>query len=202
MNQLFCQGMLSCGLQFKNCSLALVCSTRLHFHYRIPLSSSFVCQRIQPTFWDATKHHLRKECRNSILMTYHLLRFGKYFSLFEANLPRSRLNQSDTIHDLGDRSLVWNFYVCSTDIISWVIHSWHHTSYRFLQWESNYVKFTEGPSSETQWQIVGARESLMVPRDQNNCLNKNGSEVWNDEYAATSRKVVARKTARDNREER
>ena len=56
----------------------------------------------------------------------------------------SRLNQSDTIHDLGDRSLVWNFYVCSTDIILWVIQSWHHTSHRFLQWESNNVKFTEG----------------------------------------------------------
>ena len=82
-----------------------------------------------------------RSAENSILMTYHLLRFGKYFSLFEANLPHDSTNQ---IHDLGDRSLVWNFYVCSTDIISWVIQSWHHTSHCFLQWGSNNVKFTEG----------------------------------------------------------
>ena len=54
-----------------------------------------------------------------------LPRFGKYFSLFEANFLHGTTNQK---HNL-DRPLVSNFYVCSANIISWVNQSWHQNIY-------------------------------------------------------------------------
>ena len=56
----------------------------------------------------------------------------------------TRHNQSET--QPVDRSLVWNFYVCSANIISWVNQSWHQNNLfcHILQWESNNPKFKEG----------------------------------------------------------
>ena len=78
--------------------------------------------RKQPTFWNATtvfpgKQHLRKEHRNSILMTCHYPDLGSAWScnifastkLFEAKFLHCTTNQK-LCPDLGsDTSSFWNF---------------------------------------------------------------------------------------------
>ena len=61
------------GNQWQRRQMQAVFSGYCLFNQLVSLSLTFPVQDSieQPTCWDATKQHLRKECRNSILLTCH-----------------------------------------------------------------------------------------------------------------------------------
>ena len=105
MNQFF-QGMLRLGLQFANCYLALVCSTSqlsLTFPFQDSIEQWFRSPKKPGNILRCHETTSEEGVQKFYTNNMSLPRFGKQFSLFEANFSHSTTNQK---HDLDTRSQV------------------------------------------------------------------------------------------------